>query len=249
MTADRRQFAKTALGSLVAYGFLETCWANNLFAESVKPTIDAWFKDLVAMTKDLRGRKLTDLEFQKKMEELYARVNLEALCGFVKLDEIEKTKKLPDSGALSAGFDFKKIPDLGEVTFGKQIFGCKKDRSIVPHGHLNMCTGFIILKGEWHGRHYDRLETGKDHYIVKPTIDRKFKPGELSTISDHKDNVHWFKAVSERAYIFNVHVTGYDPEIKGNSGRLYVDPDGEKLAGGLVKAPKMTSEACHKKYG
>ena len=46
----------------------------------------------------------------------------------------------------------------------------------------------------------------------------------MSTISDHKDNVHWFKAVSETAYIFNVHVIGYDPDIKGNSGRLYVDP-------------------------
>lgn len=249
MNTDRRQFAKTTLGSLIAYGFLESCWNQGLFAESIKPTIDAWFKDLVAMTQDLRGRKLTDLEFQKKMEALYAKVNLEALCGLVKLDDIQKTKKLPDNGALSAGFDLKAIPGLGEVTFGKQIFGCKKGRSIVPHGHQNMCTGFIILKGEWHGKHYDRVETLKDHYIVKPTIDRKFQPGELSTISDHKDNVHWFKATSETAYIFNVHVSGYDPEIKGNSSRLYLDPEGESLAGGLIKAPKMTSETCHKKFG
>jgi hypothetical protein len=28
-----------------------------------------------------------------------------------------------------------------------------------------------------------------------------------------------------------------------------LDPAGEKLAGGLVKAPKMTSAECHKKYG
>ena len=25
--------------------------------------------------------------------------------------------------------------------------------------------------------------------------------------------------------------------------------DGEKLAGGMIKAPKMNSEQCHKKYG
>jgi hypothetical protein len=25
-----------------------------------------------------------------------------------------------------------------EVGFGRQIFGCKKGRSIVPHGHSNM---------------------------------------------------------------------------------------------------------------
>ena len=29
-------------------------------------------------------------------------------------------------------------------------------------------------------------------------------------ISDHKDNVHWFKAESDTAFIFNVHVIGYD---------------------------------------
>lgn len=250
MNADRRQFAHTALGSLVAFGFIEMAWGRNLFAESVKPTITAWLKDLVEMTADLRGRKLTDLEFQTKMEELYKRVDLEALVKLVKLDDIVKEKKLPANGALSAGIDLKKVEGLPtDLTFGKQVFGCKKDRSVVPHGHMNMCTGFIILKGEWHGRHYDRVETLADHYVIKPTIDRAFKPGELSTISDHKDNVHWFKAASEAAYIFNVHVTGYDPTIKGNSGRLYVDPDGEKLAGGLVKAAKMTSEACHKKYG
>ena len=42
---------------------------------------------------------------------------------------------------------------------------------------------------------------------------------------------------------------GYDKTIKESSGRLYLDVEGEKLAGGLVKAPKMTSADCHKKYG
>ena len=250
MPLSRREFSAQMLGSLVTYGLIETLWSRQLFADEVKPTIEAWVKDLVEMTDDLRGRKLTDLEFQTKMENLYKRVDLTALAKLVKLDDIEKTKKLPDSGAGNYGIDLSKIQGLpGDVRFGKQIFGCKKGRSIVPHGHANMCTGFIILKGEWHGRHYDRVETNKDHYLIKPSIDRAFKAGDLSTISDHKDNIHWFKATSDTAYIFNVHVIGYDPTIKDTSGRLYVDPDGEKVEGGLVKAMKMSSDACHKKYG
>ena len=250
MTPTRREFSSQLIGSLVAYGLIETLWTRNLFADEVRPTIETWLRDLVEMTNDLRGRTLTDLEFQTKMEALYKRVDLAALAMLVKLDDLEKTKKLPDNGAGNYGIDLSTVKGIpGEFRFGKQIFGCKKDRSIVPHGHTNMCTGFIILKGEWRGRHYDRVETHKDHYIVKPTIDRKFKAGDLSTISDHKDNVHWFRAASEVAYIFNVHVIGYDPAIKDTSGRLYLDPNGEKLAGGLVKAMKMSSEACHKKYG
>jgi hypothetical protein len=249
MNPTRREFTTQALGSLVAFGLIETVWSHDLFADDVKPTIAAWLKDLVAMTKDLRGRRLTDLEFQAKMEELYRKVDLKALTQLVKLDELEK-RKVPDNGAASYGFDLSKVEGLPrEVEFGKQIFGCKKGRSIVPHGHANMCTGFIVLKGQWHGRHYDKLETLKDHYVIKPTIDREFGPGDLSTISDHKDNVHWFSCTSDTGFIFNAHITGYDPTLKNASGRLYLDPEGEKVQGGLIKAAKFTSEECHKKYG
>ncbi len=250
MNPTRRDFSAQVLSSLVAYGLIETLWTQNLFADGVKPTVETWLKDLVEMTNDLRGRKLKDVEFQTKMEELYKRVDLTELIKLIKLDELTKTKKLPESGAANYGIDLSQVKGLpADVRFGKQIFGCKKGHSIVPHGHANMCTGFIILRGEWHGKHYDRVETLKEHYIIKPTIDKQFQPGDLSTISDHKDNIHWFKATSESAYIFNVHVIGYDPEIKESSGRMYVDPDGEKLGGGLVRAKKMSSEDCHKKYG
>jgi hypothetical protein len=247
---SRREFASSLLGSAIAFGLVDMLRARDLLAEPIKPTIEKWFLELTEMTRDLRDRKLTDREFQAKMEDLYKRVDLKSLCGLIKLDEAEKKTKLPDSGAANLGFDLSKVAGLPEsLGFGKQIFGCKKGRSIVPHGHANMCTGFIVLKGDWHGKHYDRVETLTDHYVIKPTIDRTFSPGDLSTISDHKDNVHWFKSDSDAGYIFNVHIIGYDPHIKETSGRLYLDPEGEKLAGGLIKAPKLSSADCHKKYG
>jgi hypothetical protein len=244
---SRREFQSRLLGSAIAFGLIETLWQRDLFADAVKPTIQKWFLDLSALSRDLKGGKLTDLEFQTKMEELYKLVDLKSLCELVKLDDIEK-KKLPASGASSTGFDLKVEGLPGAIGFGKQIFGCGKGRSIVPHGHANMCTGFIVLKGRWHGRHYDKVESHADHYLIKPTIDREFGPGELSTISDHKDNIHWFQSKSDAGYIFNVHVTDYADGIS-SSGRLYLDPDGEKVNGGLLKAKKMTSGECHKKYG
>jgi hypothetical protein len=42
---------------------------------------------------------------------------------------------------------------------------------------------------------------------------------------------------------------GYNLESKKNPGRVYVDPDGEKVMGGLIKAKKISSAECHKKYG
>jgi hypothetical protein len=247
-TLHRREFHNRLLGSALTFGLLETLWKSDLFAADVKPDVGKWFRDLNALGQDLKGRKLKDVEFQAKMEELYKKVDLPTLLQFVQLDKIAE-RKLPDNGAFSAGFDLGKVEGLGQPTFGKQIFCLKKGRAVVPHGHENMCTGFIVLRGAFRGRHYDRLESKPDHYIIKPTIDQEFKDGGMSTISDHKDNIHWFTCQSETGFIFNAHIIGYDSTITTPSGRLYLDPEGDKLQGGLIKAKKMTSAECHKKYG
>jgi hypothetical protein len=246
----RREFGAGLLGSVIAFGLVETLWARRLLADGEQQAVGRWFNELAELTNDLRGRQLKDTEFQARMEELYRRVDLAELIRAVRLDELEKQTRLPDNGAANVGFDLRQVAGVpAELKFGKQIFGLKKGRSIVPHGHSNMCTGFIVLTGRFRGRHYDRTETQTEHYLIRPTIDREFKPGELSTISDHKDNVHWFEALSDTGFIFNVHVVGYDPAIQEASGRLYLDPEGETVAGGLIRAKKLTSAECHRKYG
>jgi hypothetical protein len=247
----RRSFNGTLLGSLAAYGLIETLFRHDAFAEGVKPVVTQWLRDLNTLSRDLKAdHKLKDVEFQSKLEELYKRVDLPELLKLLDLDRVARAAAPPDNGAKSVGIDLRKVEGLPErLYFGKQIFCLKKGRSVVPHGHSNMCTGFIILRGTFEGRHYDRVEDHPRHYLIRPTIDRAFKAGEFSTVSDHKDNVHWFKATSDTGYIFNVHVIGYDPAIKLSTGRLYLDPDGEKVKGGLIVAKKMTSRECHKKYG
>src|SRR5437867_30637 len=118
MNPSRRQFSTQAIGSLIAFGLIDLLWSRDLFAEPVKPTIAQWLKELADMTNDLHGRKLTDLEFQAKMEDLYRRVDLPSLAALVKLDEVEAKTKLPDNGAASVGFDLSKVEGLPELKFG-----------------------------------------------------------------------------------------------------------------------------------
>ena len=247
---SRREFSSNLLGSLMAYGLIETLFRRDLLAQEVKPIVQKWLADLSALSQDLKDKKLKDVEFQAKLEELYKKCDLPEFLKLVDFDKVEKATKFPDKGAANLGVDLAKVEGLPrQLVFGKQIFACKKGRAIVPHGHDNMATGFIILKGDWTGKHYDRVEDNADHYLIKPTIDRTFKPGESSTISDHKDNVHWFKAESETAFLFNIHVMGYNPESKKSASRVYIDPEGEKTAGGLIVAKKISSAECHRKYG
>lgn len=247
---SRRSFNRKLLGSLMTFGLIETLVSHDLFADSVKPVIGKWVVEMQDLARDLKDQKLKDVDFQAKLEDLYRRVDLQELIKLVDLDRVARSVKYPALGAANLGVDLSQVEGLPKkLLLGKQIFAMQKGRSVVPHGHNNMATGFIVLRGDFIGKHYERVEDLDDHYLIKPTIDRVFKPGEYSTISDHKDNVHWFKADSDTGFIFNVHVMGYNPDNPKPAARVYVDPDGEKVSGGLIMARVIGSAECHKKYG
>jgi len=170
---------------------------------------------------------------------------------FIDFEKLTANVKLPGSGERSLRARLPQVEGLPTgLVFGHQVFALAKGRSVVPHGHNNMATAFLILKGDFHGRLFDRLEDpDNDHMIIRPTVDRKFGVGEASTISDDKDNVHWFKAETEGSYIFNIHVDNLTPNFPRPTGRVYVDPNGEKLSDDRLRCRKVGSEEIYKLYG
>jgi hypothetical protein len=248
--STRRDFTRQALQSLTAVALIEGLSGHRLFGKDVQPIIDDWFRELHAISKDVADHRLKDVEFQKSLEALYGRVDLPALLKTLDFERMAAGVDYPAVGARSLPPDFSRVSGLPtNLVFGRQIFAMAKGRSVVPHGHDNMATGFLVLQGTLRGRHWDRVEDHKDHYLIRPTIDRNFKPGEFSTVSDHKDNVHWFTAESEHAFIFNIHVNHSDPESSKQPGRVYIDPLGEKVSGGQIKAPKITYGKANRLYG
>jgi hypothetical protein len=188
--------------------------------------------------------------WQAKVEELFKQVPLADFLTLIDFEKISTGVKFVDNGALSMRLKFPQVEGVPkDLIFGKQIFALKKDRSVVPHGHNNMATVFLILKGDLQGRHYDRLQDEPEHFIIRPTIDRKFSPGETSSISDYKDNIHWFKAITEPSFIFNLHVMDIRPGSKAPTERLYVDPQGEKLADGTIRAKRINYDEANRLYG
>jgi hypothetical protein len=249
-TSTRREFARDALKSLTTVVLIEGLWSRRLLGAGVRPIVEAWFQELETISRDVHEHRVKDVEFQQSLERLYRRVDLAALLKTIEFDRLAAGAAFPAKGARSLPADFSHVGGLPvQLAFGRQIFAMGQGRSVVPHGHNNMATGFLILKGRFHGRHYDRLEDHSDHYLIRPTIDRSFEPGEFSTISDHKDNIHWFTAESESGFIFNVHVLETNPENPNRPGRVYVDPLGEKLAGGLIKARKISYGKVNQLYG
>jgi len=245
----RRGFGREALGSLLTFSLLDTLFAADAWADEIKPVTAHWLAEVNSLAADVKSQQLKQIEWHTKIEDLFSRVDLPDLLRLIDFEKLTKNLELLDRGARSVRFEFPKVDGLPtELVFGKQIFAMKKGRSVVPHGHNNMATAFLILRGECHGRHYDRLEDHEDHFIIKPTIDRKFAAAEYSTVSDYKDNIHWFEAQSEPAFIFNIHVLDIRPGSDLPTGRVYLDPDGERLAGGLIKAPRVGYKEINKRY-
>ena len=246
---SRRTFTQGTLGSLLTFSLLETLFARDAFAAEVKPVTAAWLAKVNSITQELRGKKIKQTEWQTQVESLLGKVDLADVLKFIDFDKLTKDFRFRDKGERAIRPNFPEVEGLPtNRVYGHQMFGLKRGQSVVPHGHNNMATAFLILKGKFQGRHYDRLEDDKTHMIIRPTIDRAFGPGEYSTVSDYKDNVHWFKATSEVGFIFNIHVLNVDPQVK-KRGRVYIDPAGEKLSGGRIKARKLKTAEAYKLYG
>lgn len=249
MSLSRRQFGQQTLGALLTYSLLETLVARDAFGDELKLLAAKWLKDLNEFSLDVKGKKLPQIEWQQKVDSLFGQVDLSEALKFLDFDKLTANIKFKDQGELSLKPKLPKVEGLPtDLVFGHQVFALARGRSVVPHGHNNMATAFLILKGSFRGRHYDRLEDDGQFMIIRPSIDRSFATGEHSTVSDFKDNVHWFTATSDQAFIFNIHVNNVDPDKKV-TGRVYIDPNGEKLEGNRIRAKRLSSGEVYKLYG
>ena len=72
----RRQFTQATLGSLLTYSLLETLMTGDVFAADMKLLAGKWMKDLHELSEEVKGQKLKQTEWQTKVDELFAKVDL-----------------------------------------------------------------------------------------------------------------------------------------------------------------------------
>src|SRR5438477_3303359 len=135
---SRRSFTWKMLNTLLTFSLLETLYEGDLFGATVRPITDRWVAEIEQLSRELKDQKLPQLEWQRKIEELFGRVELTELLRLIDFDRLAKHIEYPDSGEAVKGIRFPRIAGLpAELTFTKQLFAVKKGRAIVPHGHHN----------------------------------------------------------------------------------------------------------------
>jgi hypothetical protein len=194
------------------------------------------------MAHDLAERRISPIDSQIRLERLLRLVDLDDLMAYIDFSRLTRDLKLPSLGETDV------VIDLGEHRFKAEITAMDKGRSIPPHGHNNQMTAFVVLKGDLHARHFEREDQGEEK-ILTPTIDETFRRGSISTISDDKDNVHWFTALTGPAFMFNVVVSNLTTRPGAGVGRCKLDLRGGTMPDGRIRAKGIDLETWLKVYG
>ncbi|MGZ0173806.1 MAG: hypothetical protein ACKVHE_30195, partial [Planctomycetales bacterium] len=140
----RRDFGKAGVQSLLTLSLLETIFARDAWSADVSPITAKWLAGLNELAGDVKEQRISQVAWQKKVEELYAQIEVDELMKFVDFKNLTKDLKLVDQGARSLRPKFPDVEGLPKkFVFGKQIFAIKKGQSVIPHGHNNMATAFL----------------------------------------------------------------------------------------------------------
>lgn len=244
----RRDFNKNLLSTITSFALMDSLFAADAFGRNIRPIAAHWAVQLNEFCSDLKTNSISTLEWQEKVGELFAQVRLEDILKFIDFEKLVRVFDYPDLGVSTKPVRFPELSGLPPNTvFAKKIFGMKKDRAIIPHGHSNMASAHLVLKGEMHLRHYEKISKEGRSLIIKPSIDRIAKTGESSSISDDKDNVHWFIADSETAFTFDVIMLDLNNQKYDiHNLDIYESVD---LGNGTIKVPMLDVDTALKKYG
>lgn len=245
---NRRKFTQDLISGLSSFALFESVMYKDFWSPKVWPIIRHWAVELEAYCQDLRKGSISQEEWRNQIADLYQKVELSELLTFIEFSSLTKSFEFPDLGVATSYVKFPRLEGLpARSAYVKKIFGMKKGRAIIPHGHANMLSSHLLLKGEMHLRNFDKIGEEKNHLIIRPSKDHLIQAGQMSSISDEKDNIHWFTATTDEAFTFDVILLDLD-EKPYDIYNLDMHEQ-EKLPDGQLKVPILDVQAALKKYG
>lgn len=196
----------------------------------------------------LRGRSLSIENWRTGMDSLFARVSLEEVMRTIDFERLAEATGFAREGVATTRITFGSGRPR-KLAFFPKLFAVDRGRAIIPHGHANMVSAHLTVSGAFHLRQYDQLDRNEEALIIRPSLEKRILPGDLSSIGEDDDNVHWFTAV-EPSHSFDVIVTGLDPAAERAYEIFNLDIEQAELLGdGSLRAPRMAVDDALRKYG
>lgn len=244
--------AQPSRRDLLATGFLAALLSAGLstraFAGPAGNALQALTDNLDRTTSALREGSLSDAQWRTALEEIFAEIALDDLLAGMDFERLAAETGYADRGVATSPVRLE--ASSGErLSFYPKMFAVGAGRAIVPHGHDNMISAHLALSGNFHLRQYDKLAVEHDALLIRPTVDTVIGPGDLSSIGDEIDNVHWFIA-EENAHTLDVVVLGLEPGRNPAFDIYNLDINGAVDAGdGNLRAPRISVPDALRLYG
>jgi hypothetical protein len=248
---DRRELLATAASTLL----IASLTSNDAWAGARPADLDAWAHSLAELNAGVHDGRVSVTAWQDRVARLNASVPLSDLTRYLDIDHVTRNFRYPSRLAEVAN------PVLPERVLGPngrhgwfiRVFGMRKGGAVIPHVHNGMVSAHLVISGGFHARTHDRVKDLKDAVVLRPSIDRELRTGEIITMSDRRDNAHWLDALHDRSMTFDVGVVDTPASwrygLKANDNHMiFVDAGRKPERNGLIIAPTMTFEQCVKKY-
>src|SRR3954463_428625 len=110
---SRREFTQQALGSILLFSLFDLVRGKDLFASPIRSFANHWLADLDQLGRDVKSDALKQVEWQKKVEELYSHVELPELLKMIDFESmVKKLEGYTGKGALSLGVPLPKVEGI-----------------------------------------------------------------------------------------------------------------------------------------
>src|ERR1700687_3065427 len=173
MKLSRRTFTRNMLGPLLTCSLVKRPDKVDALANTVKTLVSKWLIEMEHVTQQLRQGKIKTIEWQRQIESLLSLVELNDLLSAIDYDRLAKTAIFPEDHESAEDVDFSQNEGLhAELSFAPYFYAMKRGVAIVPHGHLNMTSMHMMLKGQAHGWQFERVSDEAHYVTIKPTIDK-----------------------------------------------------------------------------
>jgi hypothetical protein len=235
-------------------GALTLAFRGKAFAAPVQPLAEAWVARLAEMARDYRLQTLSGEAWQDAIAALNRRVPLPELFAHI------------DFASIAAGLQRQALTEHNQTIWipgldwkaqriWTALFILPPGQAVPPHGHNGFVGAHLVLQGRLQVRSFDRVSDEPGRMRLRPRIDAAFAPGETVSMSEDRDNVHWFAAdaAGGPVFTFDINVVSTEQRVyanpTGRQGRIYVDPSARRTADGLIDAAVITEAASRPRFG
>jgi hypothetical protein len=244
---SRRTFLAGTLSAVLTISTLRFVQTRRALGGAIALAVDDWLLQVQRLSAAVKEGRITPRAWRRQVQRLTQQVPLAEILRVTDFSALATDVDAVEGAEPQRMLTFPIPSGTSQLAFTAILSRIRERFAVVPHGHHNMVSMHLILKGAVRLRQYDRLQDDPAYLVLRPVADRVCRPGDTSAISADRGNVHWFQGLEDS---FALIVAAYDLDAAaGPTARDYVDPlEAERQADGSLHAPRLTLDDAYRRY-